>query len=62
MGDAALGQWAEVGHAAMHLRRRLSLAEVRDSGLAMLDVRGTPEAERRLQAVRHLLPAGYVEG
>jgi hypothetical protein len=62
VGDADAGQWVEVGVAAMHLRRRLSAAEVSASGLVVRDVRGTPEAELRLALVRHLLPAGYTEG
>lgn len=62
VGDADAGHWAEVGNVAVHVRRRLSVAEVAATGLVMLDVRGTPEAELRLQAVRRWLPANYVEG
>ncbi len=54
-------EWVERGTIAMHLRRRLSFAERSATGLVMRDIRGTPEADRRLAAVRQWLPAGYVE-
>lgn len=60
-GDATLGEWLETGFVAVHLRRRLSAAEVLATGLTVRDVRGTPEAEARLAAVRAWLPPGYTE-
>jgi hypothetical protein len=60
VGDAALGEWFEVGQVAVHLRRRLSAEEQKRVG-DVIDVRGTPEAERRLARVRQWLPADYSE-
>lgn len=50
-GDADLGEWAEKGTTAFHLRRRLSDAEAELVG-PVVDVRGTDEASRRIWAVR----------
>jgi hypothetical protein len=61
VGDSDIGEWMEMGRVAMHLRRRLSAVEQAESGLVMSDIRGTPEAERRLAVVRDRLPPGYVE-
>jgi hypothetical protein len=61
VGDPLLGEWAEVGQRAVHVRRRLSDAEVAATGLAMRDVRGTPEHDLRLAPLLHLLPIGYRE-
>lgn len=61
VGDHDLGQWLERPRAVLHIRRRLSLAEVLATGMVMRDVRGTPDYDRLLQPVRHLLPAGYEE-
>jgi hypothetical protein len=58
VGDSKLGEYEEFSGRAFHLRRRLSLVEQADVG-HVIDVRGTPEAERRLRPVRHLLPAGW---
>ncbi len=58
VGDSKLGEYEEFSGRAFHLRRRLSLAEQALVG-DVVDVRGTPEAERRLRPVRHLLPAGW---
>lgn len=58
VGNAALGEYEEYSGRAFHLRRRLSLAERALVG-EVVDVRGTPEGERRLRPVRHLLPAGW---
>lgn len=58
VGDAALGEWREVGDAAIHLRRRLTAAEMVAGGIAeVCDVRGTPEGTRRLARIRPFLPA-----
>jgi hypothetical protein len=61
VGDHTLGQWTEVGGIAMHLRRRLSSVERDVTGLVVRDIRGTPEADDRLDAVRKWLPDGYSE-
>lgn len=58
VGDAALGEYEEYSGFAFHLRRRLSLVEQAEVG-DVVDVRATPEAERRLRPVRHLLPVGW---
>ena len=52
VGDPDLGEWTEQGRRGIiHIRRRLSDAEMKESGLTMRDIRGTPEAQSRLQAV-----------
>ena len=48
VGDALLGEWTEVLQ-SFHLRRRLSAAEELRVG-PVVDIRGTPEAERRWKA------------
>lgn len=53
LGDDSLGEWEETG-AYFHLRRRLSDQEAELVGPVM-DVRGTPEAARRVWAVRKWL-------
>ena len=58
VGDAALGEFEEYSGRAFHLRRRLSAEEQLLVG-EVVDVRGTPEGERRLRPVRHLLPPGW---
>lgn len=60
VGDPSAGEWEEEGVVAFHLRRRLNAAEAASVG-QVLDVRGTPEALRRLRPVRHLLPPGWSE-
>lgn len=60
VGDEKLGQWEEWSGRAFHVRRRLSPVEQAKVG-DVLDIRGTPEANRRLAPVRHMLPAGYSE-
>jgi len=57
VGDAELGQWEEMGR-AFHVRRRLTAEEAEMVG-EVVDIRGTPEARRRLRSVSHLLPAGW---
>jgi hypothetical protein len=59
VGDADLGEWFEMGDKAFHVRRRLTETEARKVG-PVIDVRGTPEADRRLVFVRRLIP-GYEE-
>src|SRR5215472_5601735 len=54
VGDASLGEWQEWTGRAYHVRRRLTDDERGD--LDVVDVRGTPEAQRRLAAVRRFLP------
>ena len=50
VGDADLGEWEEWTGYAFHVRRRLSAAEHERVG-DVIDMRGTPEARRRLQRV-----------
>jgi len=50
VGDATLGEWAEVGRVAFHVRRRLSAEEAAVVG-PVKDIRGTPEAGERIQSV-----------
>jgi hypothetical protein len=59
VGDPARGQWVEDTPRATHVRRRLSDAEA--VGMALRDIRGTPEVAVRLAPVAHLLPPGYSE-
>lgn len=60
LGDAALGEWTEMPGPVFHLRRRLSATEAEAVG-PVVDVRGTPEADRRLAVVRQWLPPRYEE-
>jgi hypothetical protein len=60
VGDAKRGEWVEVSARAIHVRRRLSADEERLVGPA-IDIRGTPEVEQRLCAVRAILPKGWKE-
>ena len=56
VGDAALGEWREVGAlGVVHLRRRLSVDEAERVG-PVVDVRGTWEATKRLNRMRRYLP------
>lgn len=62
VGDASLGEWTQAPRRVFHLRRRLSAAEVAQVG-PVRDIRGTPEAGDRLQAMYpwlHLFPAGVI--
>ena len=52
VGAKTLGEWHEDNNGAYHIRRRLTVAEQRQVGEAV-DLRGTDEAETRLQ--RYLL-------
>lgn len=49
-GDRSLGEWREVGHGIMHLRRRLS-AEEEKLVEPLRDIRNTPEERTRLQTL-----------
>lgn len=60
VGDKGLGEWHEWSGRAYHIRRRLAEGEQRRVG-DVVDVRGTPEATRRLNAVRPFMPAGMRE-
>lgn len=52
VGDSTLGEWREAGRGnVMHIRRRLSAAEVATYGCVVRDIRGTPEEEKRLAVV-----------
>ena len=59
VGDPAAGEWAQWTGRAFHLRRRLSAQEAELVG-PVIDVRGTPEAARRMAAIDHLLPPGFL--
>lgn len=50
IGDAGRGEWEEWTGYAFHIRRRLSAQEQEPIGEA-IDIRGTPEARRRLRGV-----------
>ena len=55
VGDAELGEWVEWSGYAYHVRRRLTLREQTGIGPAV-DVRGTPEAGKRVKAALARLP------
>jgi hypothetical protein len=55
VGDAARGEWREVGDIAVHLRRRLDDIEAATVG-PVVDIRGTWEHTKRVNAVRRYLP------
>lgn len=58
VGDATLGEWREIGHTAVHLRRRLTVAEMRQGGIVdVCDVRGTVEYVHRIERMFPVLPA-----
>jgi hypothetical protein len=57
VGDAALGEWREVGNLAMHVRRRLTKKEMQYAAIdEVRDVRGTSEAKTRVDRMRPFLP------
>lgn len=59
-GDVLAGEWKESGGQAFHLRRRLSASEAALVG-PVVDIRGTPEAERRMRPVASLVPGWLIE-
>jgi hypothetical protein len=59
VGDPML-EWVETSEQAVHLRRRLTSDEAELVG-PVRDIRGSNEARRRLNGVRHLLPVGWNE-
>lgn len=58
VGDTSLGQWEEYTGNAFHLRRRLSEDEQKTVG-DVIDIRDTPEQEKRWLRVRPHLPNDY---
>lgn len=60
VGDPTLGEWEEMGEKAFHVRRRLTDQEAAHIGPAV-DIRHTPEARRRLNAVALAQPAVPLE-
>jgi hypothetical protein len=54
VGDATLGEWTEWTGKAFHLRRRLSTREQRGVG-PVVDIRHTPEAQRRAARLGDML-------
>ena len=59
VGDRALGEWIEATDLAFHLRRRLTVDEAWQTG-PVVDVRGTPDGQRRCERMRRLVPAEYL--
>lgn len=57
VGDTSLGQWEHWTGNAYHVRRRLTREEQERVGDA-IDIRGTPEADKRRAAVQRFLPVG----
>ena len=55
VGDAALGEWREVGDKAVHIRRRLTVEEARTVG-PVVDLRGQREALSRLWRAQQWMP------
>ena len=55
VGDASLGEWIEPGR-AFHIRRRFSVREAIESGLAVRDLRGTDEGRQRLRRLFQQFP------
>jgi hypothetical protein len=55
VGDAAVGEWFEIGEIAGHLRRRLSPAEAAPVG-PVVDVRGSWEGQKRMARMQKYLP------
>lgn len=55
VGDKDAGEWHEWTGRTYHVRRRLTPDEQKITGPA-LDVRGTPEALKRIHRVRSLAP------
>lgn len=60
VGDTTRGEWEEFNADArvFHLKRRLSEKEQESVGDA-IDIRNTPEQEKRWLKVRQYLPDGY---
>lgn len=56
VGDESLGQWEQGGRSAFHIRRRLSMREQIEAGLAMRDIRGTAEALQRIEDLLRVVP------
>lgn len=54
VGDASLGEWRDRTGRAFHIRRRLTVAEALRTG-PVEDIRGTPDARERAQAVAGML-------
>ncbi len=52
VGDAALGEWRELGDTAVHLRRRLTAKEMDVAGITgVRDIRDTPEEAQRMKVL-----------
>lgn len=60
VGDAGAGQWIEWGETAVHVRRRCTDAEAAVVG-GVKDIRGTPEALRRFEAMRPKMPRAAID-
>ncbi len=55
VGDASLGEWTEWTGVAFHVRRRLTAEEQATVG-PVVDVRGTKEAQQRMESAWPDLP------
>lgn len=55
VGDEVAGQWEEYTGRAFHIRRRLTNEEQEPIGPAV-DIRGTQEAQNRINAIRIVRP------
>jgi hypothetical protein len=60
VGDPLAGEWEEWTGKAFHVRRRLTEDEAEAIGEA-IDIRGTPEYEKRIDRMRPMLPPNYSE-
>lgn len=60
VGDVSLGEWLEWSGYAYHVRRRCSPEEAEIAG-GLCDIRGTPEAVKRFEAIRHVLPPQAID-
>lgn len=59
VGDASLGEWEEEGGGGIvHVRRRLSVAEMDEYGVTEVrDIRGTPEEQERFHRLLEDVPS-----
>lgn len=60
VGDPSTGEWEEFTGYAFHLRRRLKRSEEAIVG-PVVDIRGTAEAQMRMESVRMWIPPDWSE-
>lgn len=58
VGDAAAGEWEEIGAVAFHLRRRLTEAEALLVG-PVIDVRGTRDGQHRCARIQRYVARSW---